>query len=224
MIPLFKGVVSYMNYMAFDFDGTLVDFFDYDAIKELSGILNTVLDLIGYDIFYDNPFDLFDRIIEDDTFVSEKKEYLLKSIHKTISEYESSLINEATFIDGARETILKLYHKGVDIGVVTNNDEQVVKRFLDYKTGVQIPVFGRKEASLYYMKPNPYLLIQFSDYFKCSISDITFIGDSPKDYECAKSINCLFIPLAIRTNKREQFNSLGLDGNRMINSLDELLI
>ena len=69
---------------------------------------------------------------------------------------------------------------------------------------MDIPVVGRVGDKPELMKPNAWSLLEVISKLNCCSDDVIFIGDTQRDYLCAKNVGCKFIGLAPTERKKQK--------------------
>lgn len=192
--------------IALDFDGTIVKMFNKSAMNHLCAELKTALASDGYTAsFNDNAFDVFFELQAYNKYSETKSAHLMKRADCIITDYEMMLVKNCEIINGAEEIIPKLIEQKINVGIVTNNSEACVSRFLENVLRLDLPVIGRDIYHIEKLKPNAYPVIKLSEIFSCMVSDMVLVGDSKKDLFCAKNAGCRFMGMAKDEVGKERF-------------------
>ena len=67
---------------------------------------------------------------------------------------------------------------------------------------------GRVANHPEYLKPNPWSVLEVAKKMECEANEIIFVGDAPRDYECAKVVPCDFIGIAYSDIKKLKLQAL----------------
>lgn len=127
---------------------------------------------------------------------------------------------------GAVELLNKLYGRGIRMEIVTSSSRELIIQDLDELdlTKYFADIFGYEETKYY--KPDPRVLAPVLHVLKehgYEVDQLVYVGDSMRDYEAAAGNRLDFIAVTSGLEEKDIFLSAGLEANRVINSLIELL-
>lgn len=188
-----------------DFDGTIFRVFtNYDLHKLVEKIFD-LLKGIQTDFTMDSDaFDAFNCVMNSELSENAKKE-LLYQIDNWLKEAELEALSSGIPIDGFFEFLDAAKKRSIDIAIVSNNSAECISAFFDYyNIDISIPIIGRNGVRPETMKPNTYMLEKMSRVLKCSNTEIIYVGDNYRDYECAVSFGCQFIGMTPTSAKKER--------------------
>lgn len=191
-----------------DFDGTVCRlFYNYN----LNSIKAKLMNLLNkYKIEFTMQNDVFDafEIIYNSNLGRQKKNYLLKKANNLIERAEIDAINTGKEVKGF-SNYLKWIDKKNYLAIVTNNSEECVKEFFKkYYGKIDYVVIGRNCYRPDLLKPHPYMLDKMCKILHLTKNDIVFVGDSARDYKCAREFGCDFIGMAPTQKKKEKLQIL----------------
>jgi phosphoglycolate phosphatase-like HAD superfamily hydrolase len=188
-----------------DFDGTIFRVFtNYDLHKLVEKIF-VLLQGAQIEFTKDNDaFDAFDCVMNSKLPENTRKE-LLSQIDNWLKEAELEALPSGILIEGFAE-FLKIAKKlSIDIAIVSNNSAECISSFLNYyDIRASIPIIGRNGLHPETMKPNTYMLEKMSRILKCENTEIIYVGDNYRDYQCATSFGCQFIGMTPTSVKKER--------------------
>ncbi|RRR95545.1 HAD family hydrolase [Glycomyces terrestris] len=122
-------------------------------------------------------------------------------------------VETATLTSGASELINAAYGRGLSVGIVSNNSEPSITKYLK-RNGLDsmvARVLGRPFAHPESMKPKPFLLEQALASFKTTAAKACFVGDSVTDIEAGKAAAIMTIGLANKAGKRQRLAAVGAE-------------
>lgn len=186
-----------------DFDGTIFRLFtNYDLGKEAIKLQEMFKQ---YDIDFDcnlDPFVAFNIALNTNNHI---KEEVLYKVNEIITKAEIAALDSGVLVPGFLEFIEFSNEFNFSVSVVSNNSKECIDEFFNrFFCNIKIPCIGRIWNKPQYMKPNTYLLETMCDKLHASNKDVIFIGDNPRDYECAIKFNCEFIGMAPTLAKKKR--------------------
>lgn len=190
----------------FDFDGTIARLFANTDLHKTSEKISEAMKKYGVNFDKErDAFDVFALIGNSDDADIDKEEALLEADH-IISEMENEAVESCEIIQGAVEFIESLVISGEKVAIATNNSSYCIEKFAaKYFKGMDITIVGRYALAPDKMKPNPYCLERVAELTGCDKQEMVFIGDNPRDYECARGFGCEFIGMAPNDYKYSRF-------------------
>lgn len=207
-----------------DFDGTMCCLFQNFDLMNTKKELHE--ELLQYSIEFPIEMDTFDvfAIIWNQTEREKTlREYLLSRVHEIITKTEIQAAGRSIPIKGLKNALCFWQQKGYNLGVATNNSKEAVLVFLErIVPSLNVTVVGRNGKHPELMKPNTWSVSQILEQIKGTQIETIFIGDSIKDYECAKRVKCDFIGMAPTKKKRMRLQEV-LDDKDLVSDYYELL-
>lgn len=201
--------------LTFDLDGTIVDSMDQLAVFAAK-LLN---DYYGLSLEMGRKLFLFTSGIpfcEQLELIFPEKEQN-KEIYEKFERLKEENALQYSLYPEVKRVFEKLAQKGYKLTISSSNAQQILEDYmihfglkLDLICGYRGPDFGKGKAHFDYMK----------EYFGVELEDITFVGDSLKDYERAQSCSVKFIARA-STFSVEELKEKGAE--IVIQDLTELL-
>ncbi len=200
----------------FDFDGTLVD-----TMKGFADIAGDVISTYHGEITFDearrkyfetsgNPFfQQLEAMFPNDPQNSE--------MAKIFEERKIEGFFNSSFTPDVRHTINQLRKKGHIAGVASNNFQELIDKFVAREELEFDIVLGFRKG----FEKGPAHFDHVCEKFSLSKADLTFVGDSLKDAEKARSYGINFVGIC-GTFKREDFLKFDSE-TRTIENLKELL-
>lgn len=198
--------IKCVSAIVFDFDGTMFHLFKNYNLKNTVKMLNTEMKKYRINFREDlDAFDVFSEIEKQSDVLKEDSKTVLKIADNILTCAEEEAVKSGEPVLGVSEIIRKLVIRKVPVGIATNNSEKSVKCFLnDYCSSVQLPIVGRIAGSPQLMKPNIWSLTKISKMLKCRCQEILFVGDTKRDYECARAAGCYFLGMASTKIKEDR--------------------
>jgi phosphoglycolate phosphatase len=197
--------------IVFDFDGTLA-------------VLN-----IDFSLMRDRIFGLMKRYGIGEELIQEK--YLLEIIdevykilweknppsaeafyqesHRILHEVEMKAAEEGRLIPGTEATLKSLRMKGINIGIITRNCEDAVRKVFP---GINdfCDVFVSRN-SVKKVKPHPDHLTCVMELLKTSGEEAVMVGDHITDIQAGKRVGMETIGVLTGRTKKEEFERAGAD-------------
>lgn len=190
----------------FDFDGTMCRLFSNYDLTKTAELLHIEMDTYG--ILFDSScdtFDVFDTIVaqtKDGDLVRTKAFFAANSI---LTQAECDAVSTGEIVPGVNAVLPFLVSNGYKVGIATNNSAECVEKFMDiYMPNIDIPIIGRVGQSPELMKPNPWSVNTVSEELGVPTEKVIFIGDTKRDFDCSKNVNCHFIGMAPTKIKQEK--------------------
>jgi phosphoglycolate phosphatase len=197
--------------IVFDFDGTLA-------------VLN-----IDFSLMRDRIFGLMKRYGIGEELIQEK--YLLEIIdevykilweknppsaeafyqesHRILHEVEMKAAEEGRLIPGTEATLKSLRMKGINIGIITRNCEDAVRKvFPDINDFCDVFV---SRNSVKKVKPHPDHLTCVMELLKTSGEEGVMVGDHITDIQAGKRVGMETIGVLTGRTKKEEFERAGAD-------------
>ena len=192
-----------------DFDGTIFRVF---ANHKLDNLISRFCDLTSpYDLGFTEQNDSFDifKLIERAELDRKSKKALLHQIGEWLVEEEIAALDSGILIDGFLDFLDFAFNNEKNIAIASNNSKECIEKFLerfapDIYQNSPFSLIGREEQHPERMKPSTYMLEELCKINDWSVSDTVYIGDHPRDYECAKAFGCRFIGMAPTPSKKER--------------------
>lgn len=202
----------------FDFDDTLMATREkrYDALIETGNDLGTPITRDKLDTHWGKPFE---ELINS---IAPAIEYQKFCSHytKVMEKYEPKVQ------PGARDVLTVLHSNNIPIFVVSSGSRDFVKRDLvDGELWKYVTrLWGYEDTPAH--KPNPNTLspvFKYIDNLKLRGAATPFIGDSLRDLKVAQENNLPFWAVLTGLSNRSDFQSNGLEDDRILNTLHDLL-
>lgn len=197
--------IDRVSAIVFDFDGTIVRLFENYNLEITMQQMKSSLSEIGLPLENINDvFDVYERIITINNKKSRDK--ALSIANCVLTEAEEEAVASGIIVDGAIEVLQILSEMRLPIGIVTNNSKECVRTFFELYSNncLFLPVVGRVEERPDLMKPNIWPLQKISIILGCEIESILFVGDSPRDFECAEKAQCYFCAMTPTLKKESR--------------------
>lgn len=189
--------------LVFDFDGTICRLFkDYD-LRAVSKEIHEALLAFGLQFQCENdPFDVFPFLAREATGkIWERAASVSDTILKSAERKATETCEKVYGFDEIFPRLCKKYR----VGISTNNSVECVKLFFKKnELPCDIPMSGRQWLHPERMKPNPWTLENVATLMNSKPADILYIGDTQRDYKCARQYGCEFLGMAYSTQKREK--------------------
>lgn len=215
--------IDRVSAIVFDFDGTIIRLFENYNLEKIMQQMKSSLSEIGLPLEnIIDVFDVYEKIIPIKNIKSRDKALSIANTVLTAAEEEA--VASGIIIDGAIEVLQILSEMRLPLGVVTNNSKECVRTFFELysNNSLFVPVVGRVEESPELMKPNIWPLQKMSIILDCDIERVLFVGDSLRDFECAKKAQCYFCAMA-PTIKKESRMLKHCDRKNIVHNFYELL-
>jgi phosphoglycolate phosphatase len=201
----------------FDLDGTLLN-----TIEDIHEAVNASLTIHGFDQIDveittlnigHGAFNLIRQILIDENIDTVSKVYTSYQAY-----YDEHLIVHTKPYEGIELMINDLIDKGIDIGVVSNKHEYLVKELINHFFKDIKYVKGMKPNVR--IKPDPEMLLEIIDEMSLTHRDVYFVGDSETDILCAKASKVDVI--AVSYGYRSKDILLSLNPDVVLDSVDAL--
>lgn len=187
-----------------DFDGTIIRLFSGGDLINLSENIASMLKQYGlsFDSARD-PFDAFMFVYQSD--ISDKND-VLKKLDLIFTEAETKALDTGIIVNGFMNFIDFVRSNNIQVGIVSNNSEACIKEFFK-KTAFCFmpPIVGRISIRPDLMKPNGFLLKKICEKEKWDVKNVVYIGDNPRDFQCAVSVEARFFAMTPTEKKRARF-------------------
>lgn len=196
--------------LVFDFDGTLCQLFKNYDLKQTVVELHESIKKYGFDFPLDkDAFEIFEFIGTQESLCDQGKIRLYEEMNKILVSAEMEAVKCCELVNGVDEVFPSLKKSGYNIGVATNNSYECVHEFLNlYCGGINIPIVGRIGSCPELMKPNRWPLVEALKKMNCRVDNSLFLGDTLRDYECAKNACCKFIGVAPTERKLKRLKTI----------------
>ncbi len=195
----------------FDLDGTLVD-----SLGDLCDSTNFALQKYGFPTHEKEKFNYFvgdgmlkliERAIPKERFNTEvqQKVYL-----EFLAHYREHFLDKTSPYDYIPQTISELKEKGIKLAVVSNKNDEMVRKIADkfFKGSFQL-AFGKREG--YPLKPDPTSTLAIIKELGVSPKECAFVGDSGMDMLTAKNTGCVAVGALWGFRTREELVENGSD-------------
>ena len=191
-----------------DFDGTVCKLFENYSLESVKREIAATVSKYGIDFSQGNDaFDIF-NVLKSADIEESKRDFLLSKVDTLLTEAENGAAENCGAIDGFLDFLEWAKKCGKTVSFASNNSESCIKAYLArHKVTGDIKIVGRIGTHPELMKPNPYVLEKACEMLGCKSSDAVFIGDHPRDYECAKSFNTSFIGMVPTESKRSRMEA-----------------
>ena len=195
----------YNKTIILDFDGTILRLFaNYDLDSVVKKIAHH---LTKYALDFSLESDIFDAYEFVNQLDIEKKTKIkiLSEVNEIIVKAEIDALKTGIMVEGFHDFINYVTKNNIPFGIVTNNSEECIEKFIDSNGKIfRCSVVGRDAIHPERMKPSDYMLKKISKIMNINKSNMLFIGDNLRDYQCAKEYGCEFIGLTPTCKKRER--------------------
>jgi phosphoglycolate phosphatase len=200
-----------MRYKAaiFDLDGTLVD-----SLTDLADATNYALAMFGQpcrnlqtfrQMVGEGTKTLISRALEPD-----KQHFLEKVLEKMREKYAKICLNKTKPYKGLPQVIGELAKKSVKLAVLTNKDQKMAERIVNYFFDSYFDIIAGATASIA-VKPDPTQTLQIVDKFKLKPQEAVFIGDSNIDMQTAKTCKMFAVGVSWGLGSIEELKENGAD-------------
>ncbi len=189
--------------IVFDFDGTMCRLFKNYDLASVVQSLQAAMSTFGVDFSLSNDaFDVFMEIVCQLKDV-DKREEALSCADKIITKAEIEAVETGEPVLGVEAMMSFLYCNHYRFGISTNNSEACVRAFLKkYCQAIPIPIVGRQGTKPELMKPNTWSLDRAIEELAGNPQNTIFVGDTERDYQCARRVGCHFLGMAATERKR----------------------
>lgn len=195
--------MHYGKKIILDFDGTIFRLFANYNMD--STILKLQKIFQAYHINFDLNDDIFDAFSLASCLEKAIREKVLYEINEIITKIEIDALDSGILVTGFLDFLDYIKKNKMTLAIVTNNSKECVELFFQKYCGeTTFPILGRIWNRPECMKPDVYLLKEMSKQLNSSNKEIVFIGDNPRDYECAKSFQCEFFGLTPTESKKKR--------------------
>lgn len=164
--------------LVFDFDGTIAN-----TLPVAVGILNKLSTAFGYDKIHEEDVEKLRSLTISDMRTFLKLSWL--EVPLFLFRLRNELFNQIAFLKpvfGMEDVLAELKHRDITMGIITSNDEKVVKRFLDEHfpnyfdfSFLGTSIFGKDKV-----------LRTAIELHKLHTDEIIYIGDEVRDIEAAR--------------------------------------
>lgn len=192
-----------------DFDGTIFRLFTdtYDMSKTALTLCNL---LKKHCIDFSPERDIFESFYA--VALSEKdektKEEILQQVDNLVTMAEIEALSTGILTEGFDHFLKEAEKNEKTLAIASNNSVKCINKFLSDYQIKKMPVLGRIGTHPELMKPHVYLLETMCTDLGLSKNEVVFIGDHPRDYQCAENFGCKFIALTPTERKKNRFMRL----------------
>ena len=138
---------------------------------------------------------------------------------------EEDVQNPYPLIEKAEKVLNRLKKRGYLLSILTNRNRENVMAVINYYNIGRFFWTIQTLQDCPFVKPDPRALdfiLEELGRLGLSPENHLFIGDTPKDWECASGRNVEFIAVTTGMFKEEYFLKLGLDESHILKSVAEL--
>ena len=205
------AILYLIKAVIFDFDGTLAVLnIDFSLMRE------RVFDLMRrYGIEEETIQEKFLLEVIDEVYqiLWEKNpsgaETLYRESHDILHAVEMSAAQEGKLIPGAKPTLKTLRDKGVNVGIITRNCEDAVRKvFPDIDHFCDVFV---SRNSVKKVKPHPDHLTYVMKSLGVSGEEAVMVGDHIIDVQAGKRVGMKTVGVLTGRTKKEEFEQAGAD-------------
>jgi len=200
-----------MTYKAviFDLDGTLVN-----SLEDLADATNYALKFFGQP---EHKVEAFKQMVGDGTktLISrtlpfDKQELVEDVLQKMREKYIEICLDKSLPYNGITEVVQELVKKGVKLAVLTNKDQKMSQKIVEYFFAGCFKIVKGTTAAIA-VKPEPFATLQILEEFKVVPEDALFIGDSNVDVRTAKAAGIKMIGVNWGFRGRKELIEAGAD-------------
>jgi phosphoglycolate phosphatase len=148
---------------------------------------------------------LISRALEPD-----KQHFLEKVLEKMRGKYAKICLNKTKPYKGLPQVIGELAKKSVKLAVLTNKDQKMAERIVNYFFDSYFDIIAGATASIA-VKPDPTQTLQIVDKFKLKPQEAVFIGDSNIDMQTAKTCKMFAVGVSWGLGSIEELKENGAD-------------
>jgi len=203
--------LHHIRAIVFDFDGTLAVLnIDFSIMRErIFGLMKRYG--IGEELIQEKY--LLEIIDEVYKILWEKNppgaEAFYQESHRILHEVEMKAAEEGRLIPGTEATLKSLRRKGINIGIITRNCEDAVRKvFPDINDFCDVFV---SRNSVKKVKPHPDHLTCVMELLKTSGEEAVMVGDHITDIQAGKRVGMETIGVLTGRTKKEEFEEAGAD-------------
>ena len=189
-----------------DFDGTIFRLFtDAYDLGRTAQTLHALLEKYGIDFSPErDAFESFYTVVSSDKDENVKKE-ILRQVDNIVTTAEIEALSSGILVEGFDYFLKEVKKHGKILAIVSNNSEKCINTFLSEHKIEEMPVLGRIGTHPELMKPHAYLLEAMCANLGLAKDEVVFVGDNPRDYQCAENFGCKFIALTPTERKKNRF-------------------
>ena len=214
---------SRIDSVIFDFDGVIND----SATIERAG--NRIIEIVRKNNIFvpDNILEIFrkhwgirgtDLLVISFNISKERAEEIYRQWEKEDVQNPHPLIEESG-------EVLNRLKKGYLLSILTNRNRENVMAVINYYNIKRFFWTIQTLQDCPFVKPDPraldFILAELRKFGLLPENHL-FIGDTPKDWECASGRNVEFIAVTTGTFKEKDFLKLGLDKSHVLKSIADL--
>ncbi len=220
MQEIIDGVTCFL----FDFDIPICHLFSNHPAYELAHRVKLYLakiDLLKEEHLMElDPFVIF----RDMQYLREHNVDVHMELEQEFTAWECTAAQSARPTEQATLLLTKLYEQKYPLAIVTNNSPKAVEIYLE-RMGISAlltgNIFGRSNANVELMKPNPAYLLDAIEYLHVKQEECLMIGDSITDFQAACGAGVSFLGFSNTSLKCAKLLHVGADN--VIRSYDSLL-
>lgn len=198
-------LLSARRYVLLDFDGPVCAVFGRLTNVEVADQLRLTLTAAGVSQPLDiqrspDPFDVL-------RFASSIDRTTADAVDHEFRRLEADAVSVAPTAPGIEEALAALARSAHFVAVVSNNDTEAIRSFLDKHDLAQYVavVVGRDGSDADRLKPSPHLLHSAVTQIGATVDQCVMVGDSVSDIQAARAFGCAVIAYANKPGKVETF-------------------
>jgi phosphoglycolate phosphatase len=204
---LFRGIRA----VVFDFDGTLAVLnIDFSEMREQVFELMKKYGVNEEKIEERYLLEIIDEVVQ---ILSQKNTpaavTFYQEAHQILHEVELKAAEEGKLLPGAKQTLKSLRGKGFQVGIVTRNCEEAVRKvFQDIEKYCDVFV---SRDSIKKVKPHPEQLTSVLKALHVTGEETVMVGDHTIDIQAGKRVGMKTIGVLTGRVKKEEFEKAGAD-------------
>jgi HAD superfamily hydrolase (TIGR01549 family) len=214
LVTIIKG----STHVLIDFDGPICRIFSglsaEDAASRLLKIL--IIDGINFPPELQQATDPLEVL----RFAEDADGHVADHMHSVLSETELEAVESAKPTFGSRELILACRRTERSVGIVSNNSQPAVEKYMRAHDLAQHVDVVSARTGPYLLKPDPHLILRAMDAFGHKRERFVLVGDSETDIEAAQAAGIHHIGYANKPGKLDRLTRAG--ANAVVTSLSEL--
>lgn len=215
--------ITHDTALIFDFDGTMCRLFKRYDLKGVSQTLHGRMQKYGVDFSVElDAYHVFMEIVRQTERKISIRERALREADRIIIAAELEAVRTGEPVKGVETVLSQLIQAGYTVGIATNNSVECIEAFLKkYCSALKVPVVGRIGTNPERMKPDPWSVEEVLRSLNCRADNAVLIGDSQRDFDCARRAGCQFIGMAATEIMRERLMKL-TDADHIVSDYFEL--
>lgn len=213
-------IIEASTHVLIDFDGPICRIFSGLRAEDVAARLLELLTTDGVDIpptlqQVTDPLDVL-------RFAGTAGRNVANRMDSMLSAAEVQAVESATPTPGSRELILACWQTGRPVGIVSNNSQFAVEKYLQKHDLAQLVdhVAARTQSEPSLLKPDPHLIHRSFDAFGGDATSFVLVGDSVSDIEAAQAAGINHIGYANKPGKSKRLTLAG--ANAVVTTLNEL--